>query len=459
MCGYLGVMSERSPNDWTAAPRCDRDDALFVLRRLRDAGFVAYFAGGCVRDLLLGHVPKDWDVATDAPPQRVRALFSNTQAVGAAFGVILVRYGGSQVEVATFRADAEYADGRHPVSVRFTTAEEDARRRDFTVNGLFLDPLRDGPIEQQVIDYVGGRDDLKHGRIRAIGDPAARFREDHLRLLRAVRFAARFGFTIEPVTAAAIAEHAPHLARISPERIADELRAMLTSATRNQAYRLLEQLGLRGILFRFFEMPHRPERLASMPSTSGGARAPSVFEALASGERIEFGLALAAAGIDHYLWHGPDNADARRLFEHAIARKLVRAFRQSLKISNEESDALAESLENLEPLTQPLPPRLAALKRFLARPAAMLSRQLLDALSNAGALDSARADWLRQQFAALEQSQFAPPPLITGDDLNAAGIPPGPVYKLALDAAYDAQLENQISTRDEAIAIAIATAR
>src|SRR5919199_235347 len=187
-----------------SGPKCERDDALAVLRRLRDAGHVAYFAGGCVRDLLLGLEPKDYDVATDAPPQRVRELFGNTQAVGQAFGVILVRHRRSQVEVATFRSDGAYLDGRRPSEVRFTTAEEDAQRRDFTINGLFSDPT-----EGRIIDYVGGQEDLKNKLLRAIGDPDRRFEEDHLRLLRAVRFAARFGLDIEPHTSDAIRSHAP----------------------------------------------------------------------------------------------------------------------------------------------------------------------------------------------------------------------------------------------------------
>src|SRR4051812_6760839 len=206
----------------------DRADAAAVVRRLRGAGHVAYFAGGCVRDLLLGRDPKDYDVATDAPPDRVRGLFRRTQAVGQAFGVILVYEGRSQVEVATFRSDGAYLDGRHPTGVRFTTAEEDAQRRDFTINGLFLDPLKDAPLDDQVIDYVGGRADLRAGIVRAIGDPERRFGEDFLRLLRAPRFAARLGFTIEPNTAAAIRRHAAQLSRISPERVGEELRTMLT---------------------------------------------------------------------------------------------------------------------------------------------------------------------------------------------------------------------------------------
>src|SRR4051812_30998530 len=211
-----------------------REDAEAVLRRLREAGHVAYFAGGCVRDTLLGLQPKDWDVATDAPPQRVRQLFPRTQAVGAAFGVILVRQADSQIEVATFRTDVSYEDGRRPTAVKFTTAEEDAKRRDFTINGVFFDP-----IENKVIDYVGGQEDLKNKILRAIGEPNLRFEEDHLRLLRAVRFAARFDLSIDPTTTAAIKAHADNLKRISPERIADELRRMFASATRVHAHLLL----------------------------------------------------------------------------------------------------------------------------------------------------------------------------------------------------------------------------
>src|SRR4051812_24847477 len=221
------------PDDAPVPPqkRSDRDDALAVVRRLREAGHVAYFAGGCVRDELLGLHPKDYDAATDAPPPRVRELFQNTQAVGAAFGVILVHHRRSVIEVATFRADLEYRDGRRPEGVRFTTAEEDARRRDFTINGLFLDP-----VEARVIDFVGGREDLKGRLLRAIGNPDDRFAEDHLRLLRAIRFAARFDLRVEHATDEAIARHAPHLVRISPERVADELRLMLTATTRARAW-------------------------------------------------------------------------------------------------------------------------------------------------------------------------------------------------------------------------------
>src|SRR5687768_2488329 len=243
------AMSE-PPDQPPQGKRSTREDALAVVRRLRDAGHVAYFAGGCVRDALLGLEPKDYDVATDAPPDRVRELFPRTQAVGAAFGVILVRQGRSQIEVATFRKDLAYADGRRPEGVVFSTAEEDAKRRDFTINGMFFDP-----IEEKVIDYVGGQRDAVDRVLRAIGLADERFAEDHLRLLRAIRFAARFGLTIEPSTREAIARNVPHLVRITPERVAEELRLSLTPVTRGRAWDMIRQYGIDAVVFRFLKLP------------------------------------------------------------------------------------------------------------------------------------------------------------------------------------------------------------
>ena len=436
--------------DASASQKCDRADAMVVLRRLRDAGYSAYLAGGCVRDLLLGLAPKDWDVATDAPPTRVRAMFSNTQAVGAAFGVILVRYGGSQIEVATFRADAEYADGRRPNAVRFTTAQEDARRRDFTINGLFLDPLRDGPLDGQVIDYVGGRADLAGRVVRAIGDADARFREDHLRLLRAVRFAARFDFTIEPATADAIARHAPQLVRISPERIAEELRTMLTPPTRGTAYALLEEFGLLPLVFRFLDRP-------KIEKTTN--RAGLLFMALSSAESIPFGLALAAASLDYCVAQPATGESFQSLFDAKHVQKVVRALRQSLKISNEESDLLAETLLGLAPLLDDEPPSVARLKRFLAGPASPLSRQLLEAMRTVGLLEESFVRSLQARLSRLDETDVAPPPLVSGDDLAGAGLTPGPLFKRVLDAVYDAQLEDRVATKPQAMELAMRLAR
>ena len=422
-----------NPDDPNRKPPCMRDDAVAVLKRLREAGHVAYFAGGCVRDSLLGLEAKDWDIATDAAPGRVRELFASTQAVGAAFGVILVRNGKSVVEVATFRADGAYEDGRRPSSVRFTSAEEDARRRDFTINGLFLDPLED-----RIIDYVGGREDLAARLIRAIGAPAERFAEDHLRLLRAVRFAARFGFEIEPATTAAIASLANRVKGISPERIGDELRLMLTPPTRNLAWTLLWNLGLGREIFRF---------LPNVPQTLDFNR--SIFLNLNAQRPISFGLALAAATLCARLQAGDGSSPLTR---PEISRS-VRAMRQALRISNDESDEMAETLAGLEPLLQPEPPTLAKKKRFLARSTSPQSRLLMDAIAKISLHPHRIAD-LQPELTELSKHEVAPPPLIDGDDLIAAGFPAGPKFRQILDAVYDAQLEGRISTKEEALNLA-----
>ena len=433
-------MSEPTP-DPARTPPSRRDDALAVVRRLREAGHVAYFAGGCVRDELLGLEPKDYDVATDAPPQRVRELFRNTQAVGAAFGVILVRQGHSQVEVATFRTDGKYLDGRRPTEVRFTTAEEDAKRRDFTINGLFLDPLTD-----EVIDYVGGQDDLRTRTLRAIGNPDERFAEDHLRLLRAIRFAARFDLTVELATDDAITRHAQHLVRISPERIAEELRLMLTPPTRVRAWRMMERHGLDVVIFRFLQLPSP----VAHPAV-GGARA-VVIQNVLPGQPIPFGLALAAAAVEYALVRLSHPVDWYSL----SIREVVQALRRALRVSNEESDAMEGTLLGVAHLMRDVIPRESSLKRFLARPTASLSRALFDALPAGMVI---HRPGLQSKLAELEKTDYAPPPLITGDDLTAAGLTPGPVFKRVLDAVYDEQLEGRVKTRDEALKRAMEIAR
>jgi poly(A) polymerase len=419
----------------SSRPPCHRDDALAIVKRLREQGHVAYFAGGCVRDLLLGLEPKDYDVATDAPPTRVRELFGNTQAVGAAFGVILVRHGRSTVEVATFRADMEYEDGRHPVGVRFTSAEEDAKRRDFTINGLFLDP-----VEDRVIDYVGGQDDLRAKIIRAIGDPEARFREDHLRLLRAIRFAARLGFEIDPRTGQAIHHHATHLVRISPERIAEELRLILTRFDAHWAWYAMvkEYPGIADTIFRFAGPAPTDRHL------------PGVFY-FDPALPLSFGLALAAISLDWAILQNR-SVPVPSLLEHDNVARMVRALRQSLRISNDETDEMRDTLEGLRILLTTGPLAVAQAKRFLQRATAVQSRRLLKTIVCllGQQLVSAR----NQQLDELLKTDFAPAPLITGDDLVAAGYTPGRQFKKVLDEVYDAQLEDRITTKEQAIQLA-----
>jgi poly(A) polymerase len=435
-------------------PLCLREDALAVLTRLREEGHVAYFAGGCVRDLLLGIEPKDYDVATDAPPQRVRELFRNTQAVGQAFGVILVRQGRSIVEVATFRSDGRYLDGRHPQSVQFASAQEDARRRDFTINGLFLDPLTD-----QVIDYVDGQRDVTGRVLRAIGRAEQRFEEDHLRLMRAVRFAARFNLAIEPATAQAIRHHAPQLARISPERIGEELRLMLTPPSRQAAWQMLWEYALVHVIFRFLPETATLNPAEGVPAGGGdpGSNSSFFFE-LDPRRPISFALALGAAAFS-YQWDRLEAAgDPRALLHpHAIS-SARRALRKALKISNDESDRLSAILESAGSLLDDIPPTLAARKRFMAACWSGETRLFLRALEESGRFQE-RIRWLRDEFTALENVDCAPPPLIDGDDLRDAGLVPGPIFKKILREVYDAQLESRLATREQAMSLAMELAR
>jgi poly(A) polymerase len=424
------------PDNPNPKPPCRRVDALAVISRLRGAGHIAYFAGGCVRDTLLGLPPKDWDVATDAPPQRVRAIFPDTQAVGAAFGVILVRQNHSVVEVATFRADNVYQDGRRPTSVRFTSAQEDAQRRDFTINGLFFDP-----VEDRVIDYVGGRADLEARRLRAIGDASHRFEEDHLRLLRAVRFAARFDLEIEPATAQAIRSAAPRLRGISPERVGDELRLMLTPPSRRTAWELLWSLRLGQVIFRF--LPQAPETLDMRRS---------IFLNVAVSRSISAGLSLAAAAMCVRV-QAESPADVCALLSKPQVGRSVRAMRQAMRISNAESQEMADTMLALKPLLQAQPPTLAQKKRFAAGATASLALALMEGLA-AAELRADRIAQLRDELSTLKPEDLAVAPLLSGDDLTAAGFAPGPIFKRILDALYDAQLEGRLDTKEQALLMA-----
>jgi poly(A) polymerase len=418
--------------------------AVWVIRQLRAAGHEAYLAGGCVRDALLGVEPKDFDVATDARPDRVRRLFRRSKYVGEAFGVCLVYAGRHAIEVATFRAEAGYTDGRRPDHVEFTDAEHDAQRRDFTINGLFADPLPQGasapPAAQpdwagcRIIDHVGGVADLRAGIVRAIGDPDERFGEDYLRMLRAVRFAARLGFDIETRTAAAIRPLAKYLGQISRERIGQEVAAMLgppSPATRDyaaaRAVALMGQLRLDGVVLND---DHRETTPAAIRRLDRVAAYPT---------------ALAAWMIDRYV--GVGDPVAITGFIHHEAPRLIGRWRNALSLSNTDRDALRDILTRLEHLLQWPALSVARRKRLLASP---LYHEAVRLLRAADAPEHLRA--VEHDAAPLLAQGVAPPPLLTGDDLIAMGLQPGPAFGPLLDALYDAQLEAAINTREEAIA-------
>ncbi len=396
-----------------------RQSALEVVKRLRARGHEAIWAGGCVRDQLLGIDPKDYDIATSAPPDEVRHVFGRRQTlpIGASFGVItlLGPWKAGQIEVATFRSEQGYSDGRHPDHVEFTTAEFDAQRRDFTINGLFYDPVAD-----EVIDYVGGRDDLAAGIVRAIGNPDERIGEDKLRMLRAVRFAARFGFALEADTRAAIRQRAHELTVVSGERIGAEMRAMLLHPHRAEALRLLGETRLLGEVL--------PE-LVGLPSDAWD-------EALAVAERLEqVSLPLVLAAILR--------VDAALRVEPGIADRWRLPKRES-----ERADWLLGQLPHFFDSPAALPwPRL---QRLLLHPGA---KELVD-LGAAIRGRDAPAVALWEAKLALPAAELNPAPLVTGNDLMTHGIPAGPRLGELLEAVRDAQLERVIGTRDEAVALA-----
>ncbi|MEM9346632.1 MAG: CCA tRNA nucleotidyltransferase [Planctomycetota bacterium] len=399
--------------------------AIQIIAKLSAKGQTAYLAGGCVRDALMDTEPKDYDVATDATPGVVQTLFPNSAAVGAAFGVVIVYIpatGGRPrwaIEVATFRAEGAYSDGRRPDEVRFTNAEEDASRRDFTINGLFAQPdpaQPDNPAADKIIDYVRGRADLENGVIRAIGDPGERFGEDYLRMLRAVRFASRLGFVIEAKTSAAIRAHARYLGQISRERIGQELLAMLQGPRPTLALDLLQQHKLDAPTLN--EDPNGHHLVAS-ERLSDRAHVPN---------------RLAAWLVDR---HGEQARDART----------VKRWRSALALSNDHRDELNRLLQLMPTLDEWADLSIAARKRLAAHPGWDQSLLLYEAIGG-------DAKPLRREtdtFAS-DGIGLCPEPLINGDDLLAKGLEPGPRFKTLLDQSYDMQLEGKQVDRDQALA-------
>jgi poly(A) polymerase len=426
----------------------EREFATDVVRKLRAAGHQALWAGGCVRDRLLGIEPHDYDVATDATPDQVQKLFKRTVAVGESFGVVEVLGPRPfKVQVATFRSDVSYSDGRHPDAVVFSTPEEDARRRDFTVNGMFFDPLED-----RVIDYVGGRDDLRAGVLRAIGDPAQRFAEDKLRLLRAVRFATRFKLTLDPATAHAIRAMAGEITVVSAERIAEELRKLLTDPRRADGMRLLKDVNLLD--------PLLPELEATVDFPQGPPAAPvcdlwthtlRVLELLPAD--ASFPLALAAllhdVGKPGTMGRTPEKYT---FYDHERrGRDMAGRVCQRLKLSNAERERV-EWLVGMHIYLCDAPRMKASkLKPVLAHPGI---RELL-ALHRADAAAWGRSvghvEFCERKLAEWSAAELTPPPLLTGDDLLETGVPQGPIYKRLLDAVREAQLDGTVTTREQAV--------
>ena len=391
--------------------------ARSVVQQLQSAGHTAYWAGGCVRDRLMGRPPKDYDVATSARPEQVVGIFPRAQKVGAAFGVILVREKHQQVEVATFRADGAYSDGRHPDSVRFTNAREDAQRRDFTCNALFYDP-----IAEQLHDFVDGRKDIDARILRAVGRPGERFAEDHLRMLRAVRFAARLGFVIEENTKSAIADLQKKIATISRERIGEEIRMMLEHPARVSTLDLLAAFPQ--MFEEVFGLPLNSEAIQDDWPVTAGLPAETTRP-----------VALFAMLLDLQLSTPADH---------------VAMLRARLMLSNEETDELTWLTAKLPRLEEWEDLAKSALKR-------MMADERFHHLESVYRADPTNAEQLLafgERTTSLREEGVAPPPFVTGDILIKLGAAPGPTFKRWLDSLYDRQLEGEFSTRDAALAAA-----
>ena len=403
-----------------------REFAANVVHQLREAGYLAYWAGGCVRDELLGKTPKDYDVATSASPDEIRSVFGRrkTLAIGAAFGVITVlgrKKSEGQIEVATFRQDSAYSDGRHPDSVTFSTPEHDAQRRDFTINGLFFDP-----IDEKVIDFVGGQEDLQARVLRAIGDPEARIDEDKLRMLRAVRFAATYQLAVDPATLAAVQKHAGELSAVSAERIAEEMRRMLRHTNRARALELLRESMLLPVV-----LPELHECGADI-----WQQTLQILAAL--GEAGSFSAALAVL---------------LRACKGSSTNDLASEIGSRWRLSNEEKDRTGDLLKHESLIRSAAGQPWPDVQRVLIQP---FAAELLDYCSAIAVVmrdDPQQLEFCRTKLA-LPAEELNPPPLITGDDLKRAGIPPGKHYQALLTQVRDAQLNRRINSADDALLMA-----
>lgn len=422
-----------------------RDKATEVVRRLADAGHQAYFVGGCVRDLLLRRPPADYDVATDATPDQVLQFFPRAVTVGAQFGVVKVLLDEHEVEVATFRSDHGTLDGRHPAEVRYArTPEEDVRRRDFTINGLLYDPLKD-----KYLDFVNGRKDLDAGVIRTIGEPRERFAEDKLRLLRALRFAARFGYRIEEKTFEAIAALHAQITQVSRERIRDELLKMLTEGAARRAFELLDQTGLLEVLL--------PE-VAKMK----GVEQPPQFHpegdvwvhTLLLLEKLERPTATLALGaLLHDVGKPPtfQITDRIRFNRHVeVGAVMAEEICRRLRLSNADSERVVELVRHHLRFKDAPQMRRSTLKRFISLDGfdEHLELHRLDCLASHGELDNYR--FVKEVWETLPEEEVRPPRLLTGHDLKAMGYEPGPRMGKILAAVEEAQLEGELKTPEQA---------
>ncbi|MCP4254583.1 MAG: CCA tRNA nucleotidyltransferase [Candidatus Scalindua sp.] len=452
-------------------PRKDqlKATAISIVKQLREGGFSALFAGGCVRDMLMGNIPEDYDIATDARPDDVMNIFKRTVPIGVHFGVVLVMENNFEFEVATFRSDGTYSDGRHPDTITFCDAEGDALRRDFTINGMFYDP-----IEDKHFDYVGGEDDLKAGMIRAIGNPFERFDEDRLRMIRAVRFACRFDFKIESQTAEAIKKFHDKVLTVSSERIRDELRKTLTGPNPDTSIKMLDDLNLLHEILpevtamKGVEQPENfhPEgdvythTLLTLTKLADGRKATDTEEehhSISNGldKKALYGSwELAMAVLLHDIGKPItfEIADRIRFNNHdSVGAKMAGKICERLRMSNAEKERITWLVKMHLYLRHAQEMRVSKLKRLFAHEGYPELAELykVDSLASTANLDD--YNFCQNMFEELKVEEIKPEPLITGNDLIALGFKPGPIFSKILDAIKDEQLEQKITTKEGAL--------
>jgi poly(A) polymerase len=417
---------------------------------LRGSGYQALLVGGCVRDLLLGRQPADYDVTTDATPEQARALFPESVAVGAQFGVILIPRDGLKVEVATFRSDVGYSDGRHPDSVVYSkTPQEDVKRRDFTINGLLM-----RHDSGEVLDYVGGQADLKAKIIRAIGEPGGRFTEDKLRMMRAVRFAARFGFEIEAETFRAIRKHVAEIHQVSQERLREELTKLLTEGAARQAFELLDETWLlQQVLPEIGAMKGVEQPPQYHPEGDVWIHTRMMLEGLPAGTSatLAWGILLHDVGKPPTFQSAEQTGDRIRFNNHVeVGVRMAEAICKRLRFSNEDTEQILALVANHMKFGAVAEMRASTLKKFVRLPRfeEHLALHRLDCLSSHRHLES--YDFVQRFLEVTPPEQVRPERLLTGDDLQAMGFEPSPLFSRILQALEDSQLEGQIRTRREA---------
>ncbi len=441
--------------------------ALAIAQRLREFGYGAYFAGGCVRDLLLGRTPEDFDIATAATPDVVQSAFPRAEAIGAHFGVILVidEQEGRRIatEVATFRSDGAYSDGRRPDAVRFSTdPAEDVQRRDFTINGLLLDPLafeRGDPLPNCILDVVGGQEDLKAGIIRAIREPSLRFAEDKLRMLRAVRFAARLGFTIEPRTFTAIQQQATSIHQVSCERTRDELTKILTEGAARRGFELLDEAGLLlEVLPEVAQMKGVDQPPQFHPEGDVWVHTLMLLDHLPVGvsATLAWGMLLHDIGKPPtFTPPNPKRPDDRIRFNgHVdVGVAMARTILNRLRFSNDECTLILALIKHHMQFGDVQKMKQSTLKRFLRLPQfnEHLALHYADVMSSHGMLGA--YEYAKENYEQLGENEIKPQLLLTGEDLIRAGYRPGPAFREMLAAAEDAQLEGEVMTREAAMSL------